>query len=360
MWITNGGLADLFTVFAKVGGEQITAFLVERGFAGVQPGAEEHKMGLKGSSTTALYLDNVKVPVANVLGTVGQGHKIAFNILNIGRLKLGLNAVGLSKQALGLALAYAKQRVAFGKPIGEFGLIRQKLGEMATRIYAAESMNWRVAGLIDAAGAGQEAKAAEEFAIECGYVKVYGSEALAYAADEGVQIHGGYGFHHDYPIERIYRDARIQRIFEGTNEINRMAATRMILKRVRDGRLNLEGAPAEPLKRLTLAALAAAQAKFGAALDGEQEVLAAITDLSIAAYGVESARLRANKSGSAMAKDFAALLAYTLTEGAITTARSLFIAVGAPMPELAIPVVNVFGLRSHIAGRLLAAQRYLA
>jgi alkylation response protein AidB-like acyl-CoA dehydrogenase len=360
MWITNGGLADLFTVFAKVGGEQITAFLVERGFAGVQPGAEEHKMGLKGSSTTALYLDNVKVPVANVLGAVGQGHKVAFNILNIGRLKLGLNAVGLSKQALGLALAYAKQRVAFGKPIGEFGLIRHKLGEMAARIYAAESMNWRLAGLIDAAGAGQEAKAAEELAIECCYVKIYGSEALAYAVDEGVQIHGGYGFHHDYPIERIYRDARIQRIFEGTNEINRMAATRMMLKRVRDGRVKLEGVPTAPLKRLTLTALAAAEVKFGAGLDAEQEVLAAITDLSIAAFALESAQLRAAKSGSAMAKDYAALLAYTLTEGAIATARTLFMAVGTPMPDVEVPGVNVFALRSDIAGRLLAAQRYLA
>jgi len=305
-------------------------------------------------------LDNVKVPVANVLGPVGQGHKVAFNILNIGRLKLGLNAVGLAKQALGLSLGYAKQRVAFGKPIGEFGLIRHKLAEMAARIYAAESMNWRVAGLIEAAGAGREARAAEEFAAECSYVKVYASEAVGYAVDEGVQIHGGYGFHHDYPIERIYRDARIQRIFEGTNEINRMAATRMLLKRVKDVRLRLEGGSASPLKRLTLAAFAAAQAKFGAAIDGEQEVLAALTDLSIAAFALETSELRARKTKSALAQSYATLLGATLTEGAIAAARPLFVAAGAAMPVVEVPAVDAFELRRQIAGRLLSAGRFLA
>jgi hypothetical protein len=196
--------------------------------------------------------------------------------------------------------------------------------------------------------------------VECSYVKVFASETLAYAADEGVQIHGGYGFHHDYPIERIYRDARIQRIFEGTNEINRMAAARTLLKRVREGRLKLEGSTGSALKRLVIEALGAAQAKFGAGLDGEQEVLAAITDLSIAAFALESAQLRAAKSGSAVAKDYAALLAYDLTEAASATARGLFEACGAAMPAIDVPKLDVFAMRRQIAGRLLDAQRYLA
>src|ERR1700733_13686451 len=253
MWITNGGAADLFTVFAKVGGEKFTAFLVERNFPGVSSGAEEHKMGITGSSTTAVYLDNVPVPVENVLGEIGRGHVIAFNILNIGRLKLGPASVGAAKNVLAICLKYAKQRKAFGTTISEFGAIQHKLAEMAIRIYAAESMTWRVAGLIEnqmhlvsaeaanvsANASTQELKAIEEFAAECSMVKVYASEMLDYVVDEGVQIHGGYGYHQDYVVERAYRDSRINRLFEGTSEINRLVITGMPLKRAARGLLPL-------------------------------------------------------------------------------------------------------------------------
>ncbi len=252
MWITNGAIADLYTVFAKVGGEKFTAFLVERTWPGVSPGSEEKKMGLKGSSTTAVYFDNVKVPVENVLGEIGRGHIIAFNILNLGRLKLGLFAHGGASEALGAAIRYAKERKAFGKSIAEFGMIQAKLAEMAVRMYTNESTAYRVVGEIEARLAGMAwedadanqrvLKAAEEFAVECSLVKIFGSEMLDYVVDEAVQIHGGYGYHHDYAVERAYRDARINRIFEGTNEINRLLATGMLLKRAQRGTLALVGA----------------------------------------------------------------------------------------------------------------------
>src|SRR5579864_3026516 len=249
MWITNGGAADLYTVFAKVGGEKFTAFLVERKFPGVQPGAEEKKMGIKGSSTTAIYLDNVPVPVENVLGEIGRGHIIAFNILNLGRLKLGPFAIGGSKEVLRASLKYAKERKAFGKSIAEFGMIQHKLAEIAIRIFAAESSSYRVVGLIENQMEGFSwsqpnasqtmLKSVEEFAAECSYIKIFASEMLDYVVDEGVQIHGGYGYHQDYMVERAYRDSRINRIFEGTNEINRLLVTGMLLKRAQQGRLAL-------------------------------------------------------------------------------------------------------------------------
>src|SRR5258707_2814666 len=230
MWITNGGAADVFIVFAKVGGEKFTAFIVEREFGGLTSGAEEHKMGIQGSSTTAIYFDNVKVPGKNVLGEIGRGPVMAFTILNIGRLKLGPAVMGAAKNILSISIKYAKQRKAFGMPIANFGAIQHKLAEMAIRIFATESMAWRVVGLIQAQLSSAEhgshysskieLKAAEEYAAECSMVKVFAAEMLDYVADEGVQIHGGYGFHQDYAVERYYRDARINRLFEGTSEIN--------------------------------------------------------------------------------------------------------------------------------------------
>src|SRR5271170_1352232 len=249
MWITNGGAADILTIFAKIDGEKFTAFLVERKFPGVSSGAEEKKMGIKGSSTTAIYLDNVPVPLANVLGEIGRGQIIAFNILNIGRLKLGAFASGGSKEVLRVSIKYAQERKAFGKSIAEFGLIQHKLAEMAIRIFANESATYRVVGLIESHlegfswdqpdAAQTELKAVEEFAAECSYIKIYASEMLDYVVDEGVQIHGGYGYSQEYPVERAYRDARINRIFEGTNEINRLLATGMLLKRAQKGTLPL-------------------------------------------------------------------------------------------------------------------------
>jgi alkylation response protein AidB-like acyl-CoA dehydrogenase len=306
MWITNGAVADLFTVFAKVGGEKFSAFLVERNFSGVSSGVEEKKMGIKGSSTTAVYFENVPVPAENLLGEVGRGHVIAFNILNMGRLKLGALAVAGAKHVLGLSLKYAKERKAFGSPIAEFGAVQHKLAEMAIRIYAAESAAWRVVGLVQTDA--PLVKALEEYAVECSIIKVYGSEVLAYVADEGVQIHGGYGFHQDYEVERAYRDARINRIFEGTNEINRLIITGMLLKRCSRGQLDLTGVShpesqqqdeesrlVSNAKSIALLALSAASDKFKADLDKQQEILMSISDIIMETFAMESSLLRTRK-----------------------------------------------------------------
>ncbi len=311
MWVTNGSDADLFIVFGKVGGEQFTCFLVERGFDGVTTGANERKMGLRGSSTTALYLDNVRVPVGNVLGEVGRGHRVAFNILNLGRLKLGASAVGAAKNVLEISIGYAKQRQAFGSSISEFGAIQHKLAEMAIRIFAAESIVWRTAGMIEAGSRGVgwdnpdaaaiKLAAIRECAIECSMVKVFGSEMLDYVVDEGVQIHGGYGYHEDYAVERAYRDSRINRIFEGTNEINRLLIPRMLLKSGIDTGSMLKAASnsAEHLvrsvKTLALWCLNLARKAYADTLDTEQELLMHLADILIETYTMESALLRARK-----------------------------------------------------------------
>ena len=325
MWITNGGFADLFIVFAKIDGEQFSAFIVERGFPGVSSGKEEHKLGLLGSSTTPLILQDAKVPAENLLGEIGKGHKIAFNTLNYGRLKLGAMCNGGSRLAIAEAAKYAAQRKQFGKPIASFGAIKQKLGEMMARLYAVEAMLYRTAGLIDTAladghGPVQILAALEEFAIEASILKVASSETLDFILDENVQIHGGNGFVRDYPAERHYRDARVNRIFEGTNEINRMLIPGMLARRAVKGGLplipaarrlmdemlappSIEGPSDAPLdaerravaamKKVALMVLGTAMQTYGANLSEEQEVLVAIADSVIDVYASESAVLRA-------------------------------------------------------------------
>ncbi|HET6283073.1 MAG TPA: acyl-CoA dehydrogenase family protein [Polyangia bacterium] len=248
-YITNAGFADLFTVFAKVDGEKFTAFLIERDAPGLTIGPEEHKLGIRGSSTCALYLEDCTIPADNVLGAIGQGHKIAFNILNIGRWKLGVGAVGGAKYCLEIGVKYARDRKQFGKAIADFDLIRKKLGDIATQTFVAESMAFRTAGLLDARSRAVDAAdpaaqkkmidGIEEHAIEASIIKVFGSEMLHATADETLQIFGGAGYIEDYPIERVSRDARINRIFEGTNEINRLLVPGTLLKRALQGRLGL-------------------------------------------------------------------------------------------------------------------------
>ena len=325
MWITNGGFADIVIVFAKVDGEHFSAFIVERAFGGVSSGKEEHKMGLHGSSTTPVILQEVPVPAANLLGEVGKGHKVAFNVLNFGRLKLGAMCTGGCKTALGESAKYAASRRQFGQPIAAFGAIRHKLGEMTSRTYALEALMYRTAGLIDQhmAAAGGERHLAllaalEEFAVEASIAKVAGSEVLDFVLDENVQIHGGNGFVRDYPAERHYRDARVNRIFEGTNEINRLLIPGMLMKRALKGELALIPAakrlmdevmsPAPPsldngdggplgaeakavdaFKKVCLLGIGAAMQRFGAKLQDEQEVLLWLADLVIDTYAAESA-----------------------------------------------------------------------
>jgi alkylation response protein AidB-like acyl-CoA dehydrogenase len=406
MWITNGGAADFYTIFAKVDGEKFTAFLVERKFPGVNPGAEEKKMGIKGSSTTPIFLDNVKVPVENVLGEIGRGHIIAFNILNIGRLKLGAFACGGAKEVLRVSLNYAKERKAFGKSIAEFGMIQHKLAEMAIRLFATESATYRVVGLIESQMEGfswsqpdaaqTELKAVEEFAAECSYIKIFASEMLDYVTDEAVQIHGGYGYHQDYLVERSYRDSRINRIFEGTNEINRLLATGMLLKRAMRGQLGLVAAVTklqaeilsgptlasggsedarlvENAKKIALLALGVAYQKFGLALEEQQEVLAAITDISMNAFAMESVYLRTQKLAGLHKGEIAAdACAVFLREGMeiVESAARNMLAASSEGDSLRTNLavlkrfakfepVNAISARRRIAERLLAAGRYL-
>ena len=403
MWITNGGVADLFTVFAKVGGEKFTAFLVERSF-GVKSGAEEQKMGIKGSSTTALYFDNVPVPVENLLGEIGRGHIIALNVLNIGRLKLGPACVGGAKDVLALSLLYAKERKAFGQAIAEFGAIQHKLAEMAIRIYAAESVAWRVVGLIeghledfswDQPGASKTIlRAVEEFAAECSLVKVFASEMLDYVVDEGVQIHGGYGYHQDYAVERAYRDSRINRIFEGTNEINRMVLVGMLLKRAARGQLALVPAVQKLMgeilsspaaaggdelarlvanaKKITLMALGIAYQKYREGIDKQQEVVMSIADLIIDTFAMESVWLRTSKlKASGKSGGAADLCAVFLHDGMARVELSARQVLGACTEGDALRTnmavlrrlakyepVNGVALRRQIAEQLLARERY--
>jgi butyryl-CoA dehydrogenase len=379
MWITNGAFADLLTVFARVVDHEnpdgrLAAFLVERAYPGVSVGAEEKKMGLHGSSTVAVYLDNVAVPKENLLGEVGRGHIIAFNVLNVGRLKIGPYAVGAGKNVLSLSLTYAKDRRAFGTTISGFGAIQHKLAEMAALVFAAESMYWRVVGSIDAAMRSTSKLAAvEEFAVECSVVKVFASEAIGLIADEGVQIHGGYGFHQDYAVERIFRDSRIFRIFEGTNEINRGVIAGTVLKRIAKGRLTLptpeahSGELANQARQLTLQAFQLALAKFGPELERQQEVLMALSDLMIELFAIESTELRARKLESAgrgaMARDLASLTAARSAQKIRASFEEIATFCGANEAErlpLNIGSESAISLRRRIARRLLNAGRYVA
>ncbi|HPH24241.1 MAG TPA: acyl-CoA dehydrogenase family protein, partial [Chitinophagaceae bacterium] len=331
-WITNGGFADVYTVFAKIDGDKFTGFIVERGMEGFTQGPEEHKMGIKGSSTVQLYFQDCKIPVENLLGEIGKGHIIAFNILNIGRLKLGAATLGGSKGAATTSIQYANTREQFKLPIAKFGAIKHKLAEMAIRIWVGESALYRTAKWIadkehDLLAEGKPFNeallgAAEEFAIECAMLKVFGSEVLDYVVDEGVQIHGGNGFSDEYLISKAYRDSRINRIYEGTNEINRLLTVDMVLKRAMKGKLDLmtpamnvqkelmsipdfgnedEGVFAKDIKYINnfkkaiLMVAGAAVQKLMMSLDKEQEVLMNIADMSIETYHAESALLRVMK-----------------------------------------------------------------
>jgi alkylation response protein AidB-like acyl-CoA dehydrogenase len=413
MWITNASFADVYIVFAKVDGEKFSAFIVERTFPGFSVGAEEKKLGIRGSSTCPLILNDCKVPMENLLGEIGKGHVIAFNILNIGRFKLGAGCVGGARNSLQHAIAYAKQRKAFGKTIADFGLIKEKLADIAALVYAGEAMVYRTVGMIDAALSGLDKtsadasreirKAIEEYAVECSIAKVWGSEALDHTVDEVVQIYGGYGFVEEYPAERAYRDSRVNRIFEGTNEINRMIITGWLLKRSMSGQLALMPAikklmdevlagpsMAEPLegplapertlvsnaKKLTLFVAGAASQKYMMALADEQEILGAIADMVIETFTMESAVLRTQKLIAAQGEP-ASQLAIAITQvylaeaiNKIEAAAKKVIAAVAEGDMLRAQMailrrlskhepVNTIALRQQIANRVLEAGKYV-
>jgi alkylation response protein AidB-like acyl-CoA dehydrogenase len=360
MWTTNCGIADLFTVFAKIDGEKFSAFLVERTTPGLTVGAEEHKLGIRGSSTCPLVFTDCHIPAANLLGEAGKGHHIAFNVLNMGRFKLAVACVGGARHALAHMVRYAKERTAFGKTISEFGLIQRKISLSAARLFAAESMAYRTAGMIDAslaemneeqAGSPRETqRRIEEYAVECSILKVYGSEMLSTVTDELVATMGGYGYVEQYPAERYYRDARINRIFEGTNEINRLIITGWLMKRALSGQLPLLAAikklmdevmqppsfdsgsnTAEPLAReagvltsarkMALFAAGVASQRFMTALQDQQEVMADLADMIAQVYALDSALLRAAKLAGKGAGEVAAAMTGLLAEETMSLAE---------------------------------------
>ena len=411
MWITNGGFADVFTVFAKVDGDKFTGFIVERQ-EGLVSGAEEHKMGIKGSSTTALVLDGVKTPVENLLGEVGKGHKIAFNILNIGRFKLGAMCCGGMKLMTSEAVRYANERHQFGKPISSFGAIKLKLAEMATRAWVGEAMTYRTLGLIesainataDAADPESKLRAIEEYAAECSAIKVSLSEYADYVADEMVQIFGGYGYSADYPAERAYRDSRINRIFEGTNEINRMLIPGMLMRRAVAGRLALlqaaqglmdevlspqlpsleeeegvlagEARLARNAKKVALMVLGTAAQKYMTALAEEQEVLLGASNIIMDVYAMESAILRAQKlaarqgeQASALYLDMVRVFCNDAVERVEAEAKNTLAAIaeGDELRTLLAALrrftkhtpINTVAARRRIADAMIRANRYV-
>ena len=413
MWITNAHFADLFTIFAKVDGEKFTAFLVEKDFPGFSVGNEEHKMGIRGSSTAPLILNDCKVPVENLLGEIGKGHIIAFNILNVGRFKLGAGCVGGARTALQSSIKWAKERKAFGKTIADFGLIREKIAQMAIGIYAGESMVYRTVGMMDVAlnevekGAADESKliraAIEEYAVECSILKVWGSEFLDRTVDEQVQIHGGYGFVEEYPAERAYRDSRVNRIFEGTNEINRMLVLDRLTKNAMSGKLplmpaikklmdevmggptmseELEGplaaelAMVENAKKIALFAAGIATQKYMMALKDHQEVIAAIADIVIETFAMDSCVLRSQKLIAAQGEAAAALpvamtqvyLAYAFEKIQGWAKKVIADVAEGDMLRAQMAIlrrlskyepVNVIALQEQVAARTLDAGKYV-
>jgi alkylation response protein AidB-like acyl-CoA dehydrogenase len=410
MWITNAGFADLFIVFAKIDGERFTAFIIERGFPGFSVGAEEHKMGIRGSSTCPLILSDCRVPVDNVLGEIGKGHHIAFNVLNVGRFKLGAGCVGSARNCIESAIAYAKQRKAFGKVIADFGLIREKIANMAAGIFTGEAMAYRTVGMMDHAIAqlgaehedmAQVRKVIDEYAVECSILKIWGSEFIDYVVDESVQIYGGYGFVEEYAAERNYRDVRVNRIFEGTNEINRLLITGFLLKRAMSGQLPLMPAikklmdevlsgtsdemsdgPLAPerklvatAKKMGLFAAGIATQKYMQAIQDQQEIMGAIANMTIETYAMESAVLRAQKLAmkNGDRSEHAANMTRVYMSGAmdrIESAAKMVIAACAEgdmlRSQLAIlrrlskyEPFNIVALRQAIAQRVIESGKYL-
>ncbi len=412
MWITNAGIADLFTVFAKIDGEKFSAFLIERTSPGLKIGAEEHKLGIRGSSTCPLVLDNCTIPAANLLGEPGKGHHIAFNVLNVGRFKLGVACIGGARHAMVHMIRYAKERKAFGKAIAEFGLIQRKISACATQLFAAESMAYRTAGLIEAGleSLGSQRnetreiqKRIEEYAVECSILKVYGSEMMTLVADELIATMGGYGYVEEYPAERTYRDARINRIFEGTNEINRLIITGWLLKRATRGELPLlraikgvmdevmqppsfdgaeesneilarEGAVLNAIKKVALFAAGAASQRYMTALQDQQEVMADLADMIGQVYALESALLRARKLADARSRnaDLASVMTRLLADESMALVehaarRALAACAEGDMLRTQLAILrrltkfepaDTVRLSRKIAGHCIQAERY--
>ena len=413
MWITNAGFADVYVVFAKIGGDKFSAFIIERTFPGFSVGAEEKKLGIRGSSTCPLILNDCKVPVENLLGEIGKGHVIAFNILNIGRFKLGAGCVGGARTSLMAALSYAKQRKAFGKTLSEFGLIREKLADIATGIYIGEALAYRTVGMIDEAlrdidkkspdASTQIRKGIEEYAVECSILKVWGTEMLDQVVDHVVQIHGGYGFVEEYPAERAYRDSRVNRIFEGTNEINRMIITGWLMKRAMGGQLALMPAIKKLMdevlsgpsageevegslgtertllanaKKMALFVAGVASQRYMMELAEQQEVMAAMADIIIDVFAMDSALLRTLKliqsQGETAATQGTAITQLYFAEAMarIEVAARKVLAAAAEGDNLRIQTailrrlakhepVNTIALKQQIAGKVIEAGKYV-
>jgi alkylation response protein AidB-like acyl-CoA dehydrogenase len=413
-FITNGGFADIIVTYARVGGEKITAFVLERSFSGISTGPEEKKMGLRGSSTVSVILEDALVPVENVIFEIGKGHTVAFNILDLGRFKLAAACVGVAKLALEQSVKYGKERIQFGKPICQFGLIKHKIAEMAIRTYMSESMVYRTGGLIEAVletvdrtaddSGRQSGKAIAEYAIECSINKVFCSEMLDYVADEAVQIHGGYGYIEEYQVERIYRDNRVFRIFEGTNEINRVITVGFIMRKalkndipllaaieklkgelpgmkpvspgIAGGPLAYEHALIERAKKALLLVAGAAVGKYGEAVSEEQEILGRISDIAAEAFAMESGLLRTVKAIEASGEEASRLKVdmvrvyvneamrrvYEYAAGALAAIYSgddLNKQLAALSTMTHVGPVNTIGLRRGIADRVIAAEKYI-